>query len=124
MQRATVHDIGKVIVADNTEAAVKFAAISGSAGDIAVVAAVTGKAILVLSYHIVPSAVAGTMRWESGAGGTALTGAMQTGITGDTNVLILKDSNPRGLFKTAAGAALSLEATTVNAAGHVTYVEV
>lgn len=97
----------------------QYAAISAaSSGDNTLVAAVSGKKIRVLSYTLVPaSSVA--MRFESGAGGTALSGVM-------TSAAILKaDYNERGHFETAAGALLNLElGGAVQVSGHITYVEV
>jgi hypothetical protein len=96
----------------------KFAVISGTAGDVSAVAAVSGKRIRLLSYYIRQSA-AGTVRWESGAGGTALSGVMVT-TTAD---LVLQDYNPMGLVQTAAGEALSIEAGTAAVMGYCTFQE-
>lgn len=95
-----------------------YAAINVStAGDNTLVAAVAGKRIRVLSYTLVCSAVE-TVRFESGAGGTALTGQMEFGANGGAAVTC-----DHGLFETAAGALLNLElATGVNVDGHLTYV--
>lgn len=95
----------------------RFAVISGNAGDVTAVAAVTGKKIRVLSYYIRQSA-AGTVRFESAAGGTALTGVMVT-TTGD---LVVEGAfNPMGHFETVAGELLNVEAGTGAVMGHLTY---
>jgi hypothetical protein len=101
----------------------KFAKIdAASAGDNTLVAAVTGKKIRVLSYVLVNGHTdTQTVRFESGAGGTALTGQMIFAANGGVS----SGHNPAGHFETAAGALLNLElsgATTVD--GHLTYVEV
>ena len=95
---------------------------AASAGDNEVVAAVTGKKIRVHSLYLVNGHTATqTVRFESGAGGTALSGQMILGANGG---LVLND-NEKGWFETAAGAALNLElagGTTVD--GGLTYSEV
>ena len=91
---------------------------SAGAGDVQAVAAVTGKKIRLISYYIRQSA-AGTVRWESAAGGTALSGVMVT-TTAD---LVLSDYSPYGLVETAAGEALSIEAGTAAVMGYCTYQE-
>src|SRR5688572_25172067 len=90
---------------------IKRAVISGNAGDVEAVAAVSGRKIRCLHYYIHQSA-AGTIRFESGAAGTALTGVMVTTAEG----LVLKDSHVAGLFETLAGQSLSIEAGTGNVA--------
>lgn len=101
-------------------AQVKYAIISGNAGDVAAVAAVAGKKIRCLSYYIRQSA-AGTVRWESGAGGTALSGVM---VTTTADLVVNAEFSPVGHFETAAGAALSIEAGTAAVMGHLAYQEV
>jgi len=54
---------------------VKYAVIDAASGDTSLVAAVTGKKIRVISFMLVGGGAA-TARFESGAGGTALTGQM------------------------------------------------
>jgi hypothetical protein len=95
---------------------VKNAVVESAAGDISVVAAVTGKRIKVLGY-VLTANTTGTLRFESAAGGTALTGIMDA-IVGVPHVAPF---NPAGWFMTAAGEALSLEATTTGAGGFVQY---
>ena len=101
---------------------VQFAIIDAATlGDNTLVAAVTGKRIRVLSLYLVASGGAITIRFESGAGGTALSGQMAFLANG---VLSLP-YNPAGWFQTAAAVLLNLElsaATSVD--GGLTYVEV
>jgi hypothetical protein len=95
---------------------VKFAAFSESTIDNhAVVAAVAGKSIRVLSYVL---AVAGTSEqviiFKSGT--TALTGPMpiESGISAHFEV---------GLFQTARGEALNIDlGGAIQTSGHITYV--
>ena len=101
---------------------VKFAAIdAASSGDNTLVAAVTGKKIRVLSvFYVVANTV--TTRFESGAGGTALTGQMVHASAGDTLVLPF---SPCGWFETAAGSLLNLELSgAVSVDGCLAYIEV
>jgi hypothetical protein len=101
----------------------KHAVIDTATSDAALVAAVTGKKILVTSYTIVASGGAQTnVRFESGAAGTALTGEMDIADNGQ----LIADYNPGGVFApTAASTALCIQlgaATSVD--GHLTYVEI
>jgi hypothetical protein len=100
---------------------VKYAVIDdASSGDNEVIAAVSGKKIRVLSYVMI-TAGAVTARFESGAGGTALTGQMSIGANGGASSGYV----PVGHFETAAGAALNLELSgAVSVDGHITYIEV
>lgn len=85
---------------------VKFAVIdAATSGDNTIVTGVTGKRIRVLSGSLTMTGTAVTIRFESGAGGTALTGQM-TPTQGST---ITIPFNPHGNFQTAAGALLNLE---------------
>lgn len=99
----------------------KYAVIDAATlGDNTIVAAVTGKKIRVLAAFIVASGAV-TVRFESGASGTALTGQMVMGANG-TLALPLSSE---GWFETAAGSLLNLElsaATSVD--GCIVYVEV
>lgn len=89
-------------------------------GDNTIVAAVTGKRIRVTSLFMV-AAGAVTARFESAAGGTALTGQMVMAANG---VLSLPH-NPAGWFETAAGQLLNLElSAAVSVDGAINYVEV
>lgn len=100
---------------------VKFAIVdAATSGDNTLVSAVTGRKIRVLSLYLVASGAV-TARFESGAGGTALSGQMQIGANG---VLALP-FNPAGWFETAAAALLNLELSgAVSVDGGLSYVEV
>jgi hypothetical protein len=97
------------------------AAVAAAAnGNNTVVAAVTGRKIRVLSAVLV---AAGTVapQFQSGAGGTNLTGAMPMVANG---VLTLP-FNPEGWFETAAGQLLNLNLSgAILVAGVLSYVEV
>jgi hypothetical protein len=99
--------------------AVKYAVIDhATSGDNTIVAAVAGKKIRVLSY-VLASAGTVTARWESGAGGTALSGQMTTAV----NSVIEASFNPYGHFETAADALLNLELSgAVSVDGHLSYI--
>lgn len=106
-----------------TASTVKYAKIdAAAAGDNTLVAAVTSKKIRVLSLFLVNGHTATqTVRLESAAGGTALTGQM---ILAANSVLVLP-FNASGWVQTVAGELLNLElagATTVD--GALTYIEV
>lgn len=111
-----------VIYHGQTPCVVKFAAIDGALnGDNTLVAAVTGKKIRVLGCFAIMTGTAVTIRFESGAGGTALTGQM-TPTQGGGFVLPF---SPVGWFETAAGSLLNLElggAQSVD--GSLVYIEV
>jgi hypothetical protein len=92
---------------------------SAGAGDVTVVAAVTGKKIRLLSAYIRQSA-AGTVRFESAAGGTALSGVM---VTTTADLVIDLPLNEFGHVQTAAGEALCIEAGTAAVMGFCTYQE-
>ena len=98
----------------------KFAVIDeASSGDNTVVAAVTGKIIQVWAYTIVASGAVNA-RFESGAGGTALTGQMNFGAAGEG---VSASSSLVPLFETAEGELLNLELSgAVSVDGHLTYV--
>lgn len=104
---------------------IKFAVIDdASSGDNTVIAAVSGKKIRVLSYTLVPTADV-TVRFESGAAGTALTGQMvlfqEDGVV-TQNLSV--NCGSYGCFETAAGALLNLELSgAVSVDGHITYIE-
>lgn len=103
-----------------SSAQVKRAIISGTAGDVSVIAAVTGKKFRVLSFYVRQSA-AGTVRFESAAGGTALTGVM---VTTTADLAIECAFNPFGHFETTVSEALSIEAGTGAVMGWLTYQEI
>jgi hypothetical protein len=113
---------GAVMTSYDTAVIVKRAVIDkAGSGDNELVAAVTGKTIRVLAAFFTMTGTAVTIRFESGAGGTALTGQM-TPAQGQTVVL---PYNPHGWFETAAATALNLElggAQSVD--GGLVYIEV
>lgn len=100
----------------------KFAKIdAASSGDNTLVEAVTGKKIRVMAGSLTMTGTAVTIRFESAASGTALTGQM-TPLQGTT---ILLPYCPLGHFETVAGELLNLElggAQSVD--GWLVYIEV
>ena len=89
-------------------------------GDNTIVAAESGARIRVTSVCLV-AAAAVTVRFESGTGGTALTGQMQLAANGG----FVLPHNPDGWFETAEGELLNLElsgATSVD--GVLNYIKV
>lgn len=98
----------------------QFAVIAAAAGgDNTLVAAVTGKKIRVTALVLVASGGANTIRFESAASGTALTGQMDILDNGQFVV----PHNPVGWFETAASALLNLELSAATAvAGFLKYV--
>lgn len=100
--------------------AVSVAVAASNSGDNTLVAAVAGKKIRVLACVLI-AASAVTIRFESGAGGTAMTGQMPVGANGGFTL----PYNPHGWFDTIAGELLNLElGGAVAVAGVVVYVEV
>ena len=98
---------------------VQYAAIDvAGSGDNTLVAAVAGKRIRLLSLFLV-SAGTVTARFESGAGGTALTGQMTLAVNSGFSL----NFNPEGWFQTAAGALLNLELSgAISVDGALSYV--
>jgi hypothetical protein len=92
----------------------------GTAADHSMVAAVTGKKIRLLSFHATLNGTAPAIRFESAAGGTALSGVMLPA----TGTQINLPFHPLGHLETAAGEALSLEVggTTPSVMGVASYV--
>ena len=83
-----------------------FAAIDAAgSGDNTIVAATAAKKIRVLALHITMTGTAVTIRFESAAGGTALTGQMQP----SQGASITLPYNPAGWFETVAGELLNME---------------
>lgn len=80
--------------------------VADGAGDHTLVAARSGKSVRVLSGVLIISA-AGSVRFESGAGGTALSGVMSLAANGQ---LILPEV-PSAWLETAKDALLNLEIT-------------
>lgn len=99
----------------------KFAVINvAGSGNNTIITAVTGKKIRVLQYTFVCGAAV-NVRWEGGAGGTALTGIMEFAANSGISV----PYSPVGHFETAVTTLLNLELSgAVNVDGHITYVEV
>lgn len=91
-----------------------------SLGDNTIVAAVTGKKIRVFQVVLI-SAGTTTVRFESGAGGTALTGQLSLAA----NVGFSTGWCPVGHFETAAGSLLNLElSAAISVDGWLVYLEV
>ena len=82
---------------------------ASSSGDNTIIAAVPNKRLTVHAIFILASA-ATTVRLESGAGGTALTGQMQ--LPGNGGFVL--PYNEAGWFSTADGAVLNLELSAAN----------
>lgn len=100
---------------------VKYAPVSAStSGNNTIVAAVAGKELRVLGFMLV-AAGAVTVQWQSGAGGTALSGVMSLAANGAIDSGI----SEVGIFETAVGALLNLSlGGAVSVGGYVIYVEV
>lgn len=100
----------------------QFAAISAAAlGDNTLVAAVSGKKIRLLAAVLVATGGANTVRFESGAGGTALTGQMLIALNGQLVIPL----NGFGWFETVAGELLNLElSAATSVAGFLVYEEI
>jgi hypothetical protein len=100
----------------------QYAAVSAAdLGDNTLVAAVTARQLRVLAFVLVAAGGANTVRFESGAGGTALTGQMDLAADGQ----LVAPYNPAGWFETAAGALLNLELSAATlVAGFLVYIEV
>lgn len=109
------------MMAGGTVVTPKFAVIDGAtSGDNTLVAAVTAKKVRVLALFLV---AAGTVnvRFESGAGGTALTGQMN--LIANTGFSL--PYNPVGWFETASNTLLNMElSAAVSCDGCLTYIEV
>lgn len=105
---------------------VKFAKIDVAAsGDNTIVAAVAASApepakkIRVLGYVLVADGAV-TAQWQSGAAGTALSGAMSLAANGGVSAPF----SPVGQFETVAGALLNLSlGGAVGVRGHLVYQE-
>lgn len=92
---------------------------AATSGDNTLVAAVTGKKVRVLSLFLV-SAGTVTVRFESGAGGTALTGQMN--LVANTGFVL--PHNDHGWFETADATLLNMElSAAVSVDGALTYIE-
>jgi len=90
-----------------------------ASGDNTVVAAVSGKQILVTAYTLL-AAGAVDIQWWSAAAGTALSGLMSLDQFGG-----MAPAFGDALFETAAGEALILNlSAAIQVSGHITYHEV
>jgi|TARA_R100001086_G_scaffold160429_1_gene86209 hypothetical protein len=100
---------------------VKRAAIdAATSGNNTLVAAVSGKKIRVLALFATMTGSAVTIRFEDGAGGTALTGQMGP-TSGQTIVLPF---NPVGWFETSAATLLNMELSGAQSVdGVLVYIE-
>lgn len=109
------------VYAGTTALTPKFVAVSAStSGNNTLIAAVASKKIRVLSYTLVCTSAV-TAKFQSGAGGTDLTGAMPFGANGGVSVPF----NPVGHFETAVNTLLNLSlGSGVQVSGHINYVEV
>jgi hypothetical protein len=97
---------GGVYPSAETPALVKRAIIdAASSGDNTLVAAVTGKKIRVIFAAFTMTGTAVTIRFESAAGGTALSGQL-TPAQGQS---VVWPYNPHGWIETVAGQLLNLE---------------
>ena len=101
---------------------VKFAKIDvATSGDNTLVAAAGGGIKIRVLQYVIVSAGTVTVRFESAAGGTALTGQMN--LVANTGVSA--PYCPEGLFETADNALLNLELSgNISVDGHLTYVEI
>jgi hypothetical protein len=105
----------------NDEVTPKFAIIdAATSGDNTLLAAVASKKIRVLSLYLVASAAV-TVRFESGASGTALSGQLSLAANGG----FVLPYNPVGHFETATNTLLDLELSgAISVDGGFTYIEV
>lgn len=94
----------------------RFGVISQAAGTTAIVAAVTGAKIRVISYTLVATGAA-TAVFKSAT--TAVTGTMSFAANGGASAYCAE-----GLFETVASAALNLVTTSNAVEGHFTYREI
>jgi hypothetical protein len=103
------------------EDAVKYAVIdAASSGDNELIAAKSGVKFRVLNAFLVAAGAVNT-RFESGAGGTALTGQMN--LTTNSGFALPYAEN--GWFETAVGESLNLELSdAVSVDGSLAYVEI
>jgi len=114
------HDVSGLVIENAISVTVKRAIIdAATSGDNTLVAAVAAKKIRVLSAFLV---AAGTVvvRFESGAGGTALTGQMN--LVANTGFVL--PYNPHGWFETADNTLLNLElSAAISVDGALVYIE-
>ena len=97
-----------------------FAVIAASSQDNVIVSAVVGRRIRVISMDIMAQ-VAVNARFQSGTGGTNLTGFSFIGGSGG----LVRPFNPAGWFQTATSTLLSLNLTAATSVGGcLTYLEI
>jgi hypothetical protein len=121
-QYVIAHNETASVYQNGTARTPQFAAISGStSGDNTLVAAAgAGNKIRVLSLYLVAAGTT-TVRFESGAGGTALSGAMS--LVANTGLVL--PFSPAGHFETAANTLLNMELNAaVQVSGSLTYIVV
>lgn len=113
--------ITDAIYNSNTALTPKFKVIDHAvSGDNTLITAVTAKKLRVLSLFLI-SAGTVNVRFESGTGGTALTGQMNL----VANAGFVLPFNPVGWFETASATLLNLELSgAVSVDGNLVYVEV
>lgn len=107
------------LTADN----IQYVSISASSSGNNTILAAAGanQKIVVLSYVLV-AATAVAVKFQSGAGGTDLCGAMTIGGASDSGGIVVPFS-PQGHFKTAANTLLNLNLSgAIQVSGHLTYV--
>jgi len=99
----------------------KFATIAAaSSGNNTIVAAVTSKKVRVLAAQIISNGTV-NVKWQSGAGGTDLTGLAYLVV----NAGYVLPFNPAGWFETASNTLLNLNlSASVAVGGSITYIEV
>ena len=95
------YNVGIGALADQPE---QFAIINTASGDTTLVAATAGKKIRVTLFHYTVTTTAVAVNFQSGTGGTALTGP-ETVLAGTPNN---GGWDPEGIFETASGALLNL----------------
>lgn len=119
--RVSSSDETSTIYNGTTAITPKFAVLdAASSGDNTLIAAVASKKVRVLSLFLV-SAGAVNVRFESGAGGTALTGQMN--LVANTGFVL--PYNPLGWFETASNTLLNLElSAAISVDGSIVYAEV
>lgn len=91
--------------------------VGAASGDRSAIAAVASTIINVHAYVLHNDATGGTLRWEDGAGSTALSGVM---IMPAGEVIVCPFSEVPW-FSTTAGVALSMEVGLGAIAGHIIY---
>ena len=109
------------ILSNPLSMAFKFAKIDGAtSGNNTLVAAVSGKKIRVISLFVVSAGIV-NVRFEDGAGGTALTGQMN--LVANTGFAL--PYNPGGWFETTAATLLNMElSAAISVDGSLSYIEV